>query len=663
MHRGRRRRPLFHHTLWKVHGRVVDELPRTNNSLEGWHNSFDRRVVTTHPTIRRLVAKLLKEQAYNEILLEQFSARIQQTNSVTNAKKTKVWKEITDKLNARADGQKRTVEQVKKKWRKECSRAELDLNLDAPNRVGIEGGMDIGVELARLSPVVQSDNECNIYEIETTNQTTDYTDTESPDNAFTVKMFQSLAFYTPDMVTEVYDELIQSLVDEMDEVLADFLIYFEATWIGVMHRGRRRRPPFHHTLWKVHGRVVDDLPRTNNSLEGWHNSFDRRVVTTHPTIRRLVAKLLKEQAYNEILLKQFSARIQTSLTILCELVENNIDIIQSTQTNSVTNAKKTKVWKEITDKLNVRADGQKRTVEQVKEKWRKECSRAELDLNLDAPNRVGIEGGMDIGVELARLIPVVQSDNECNILYEIETTNQTTDYTDNNEEKDIGTVSKNNRRYVRLTAIWKELGPDLCAALSAFHAFTGSDYTSAFVRKGKVRLLKALEKQPDYQKSFRVMVTSTTVSNRTKAALQRFTATMYGAKDSTNTRLNEWRYEKFMKTYGPKGNGKHLLANLKGMDASGLPPCEDELNPHIKRASFVANMWARADQNHIEQHATEENGWQLVDDHYKLVWFEGEQLPDSLIPETEELEVVDNEEEDDMDIASSDEDGSSDEDD
>ena len=50
---------------------------------------------------------------------------------------------------------------------------------------------------------------------------------------------------------------------------------------------------------------------------------------------------------------------------------------------------------------------------------------------------------------------------------------------------------------------------------------------------------------------------------------------------------------------------KNLLANLRGVDASGVPPCEDELNTHIKRAAFVANMWARADQNHIEQHPTE----------------------------------------------------------
>ena len=107
---------------------------------------------------------------------------------------------------------------------------------------------------------------------------------------------------------------------------------------------------------------------------------------------------------------------------------------------------------------------------------------------------------------------------------------------------------------------------------------------------------------------------------------------------------------------------KNLLANLRGVDASGVPPCEDELNTHIKRAAFVANMWARADQNHIEQNPTEENGWQLVDDHYKPVWLEGVQLPESLIPETEELEAMDEEDEEDMEIASSYEDNSSDED-
>ena len=34
----------------------------------------------------------------------------------------------------------------------------------------------------------------------------------------------------------------------------------------------------------------------------------------------------------------------------------------------------------------------------------------------------------------------------------------------------------------------------MCAALAAFHALTGTDYTPAMHRRGKIRLLKALEK-------------------------------------------------------------------------------------------------------------------------------------------------------------------------
>ena len=59
----------------------------------------------------------------------------------------------------------------------------------------------------------------------------------------------------------------------------------------------------------VHGRVQNDLPCTNNSIEGWHKAFDQRVGITHPTIRRLVNKIRKEQANNEIILGQLSAGV------------------------------------------------------------------------------------------------------------------------------------------------------------------------------------------------------------------------------------------------------------------------------------------------------------------------------------------------------------------
>ena len=80
-------------------------------------------------------------------------------------------------------------------------------------------------------------------------------------------MFQSLAFVEPGNVVAAFTAMMISLDNETDAVLEDFLVYFETTWIGVMQRGRRRRPLFGHSIWNVNERVVEDLPRTNNSIE------------------------------------------------------------------------------------------------------------------------------------------------------------------------------------------------------------------------------------------------------------------------------------------------------------------------------------------------------------------------------------------------------------
>ena len=66
----------------------------------------------------------------------------------------------------------------------------------------------------------------------------------------------------PDDVIEAFQQLMDSL--------SDFLAYFESTWLGIVQRGCRRRPKFDVAMWNVYNRVEDNLPRTNNSVEGWH---------------------------------------------------------------------------------------------------------------------------------------------------------------------------------------------------------------------------------------------------------------------------------------------------------------------------------------------------------------------------------------------------------
>ena len=86
--------------------------------------------------------------------------------------------------------------------------------------------------------------------------------------------------------------------------LSDFLHYFEKTWISLEHHERRRRPLFPMELWNVRDRVERALPRTNNSVEGWHRAFDIRINITHPCVSKLIRKIILEQNDNEITLEK-----------------------------------------------------------------------------------------------------------------------------------------------------------------------------------------------------------------------------------------------------------------------------------------------------------------------------------------------------------------------
>ena len=62
----------------------------------------------------------------------------------------------------------------------------------------------------------------------------------------------------------------------------------------------RKKPQFSIELWNVYDRVISNLPRSNNSIEGWHNAFAQRVSISHPTINKLTGKIRVEQSKFEI---------------------------------------------------------------------------------------------------------------------------------------------------------------------------------------------------------------------------------------------------------------------------------------------------------------------------------------------------------------------------
>ena len=67
------------------------------------------------------------------------------------------------------------------------------------------------------------------------------------------------------------------------------------------------------------------------------------------------------------------------------------------------------------------------------------------------------------------------------------------------------------------------------------------------------------------------------------------------------------------------------------------------VNEKLQHILFVSRMWANADKPIpvIQQHPSVDDGWELVADQYKPIWFEGDQLPKSLVPDKKELADAD----------------------
>ncbi|CAF2249018.1 unnamed protein product [Rotaria magnacalcarata] len=113
-----------------------------------------------------------------------------------------------------------------------------------------------------------------------------------------IKKLIALAFVPVLDVIKAYESIVDDFEDDADE----FLDYFEKTWIEERKkRGTgRKKQRFPVELWNVHDRVSQNLPHSNNSIEGCHNAFAQHVSITHPTINKSTAKIRTEQSKFEI---------------------------------------------------------------------------------------------------------------------------------------------------------------------------------------------------------------------------------------------------------------------------------------------------------------------------------------------------------------------------
>ena len=58
----------------EINSRVIQNLPRTTNDVEGWHNTFDRSLCVTQPSIWKIIDALQKDSAANHLSIAQQAA-------------------------------------------------------------------------------------------------------------------------------------------------------------------------------------------------------------------------------------------------------------------------------------------------------------------------------------------------------------------------------------------------------------------------------------------------------------------------------------------------------------------------------------------------------------------------------------------------------------
>ena len=130
-----------------------------------------------------------------------------------------------------------------------------------------------------------------------------------PEFALGMRMIPAIAFVPVDDVVDAFEILRGYLPDQA----APILDYFEA-YIG---RPRpdgdgRGNPLFPIAMWNVHVRTLEDRPRTNNNLEGWHRRFQADIGGQHPNLWRFLDVLKREEAVTSVQIAQMVAGEQAS---------------------------------------------------------------------------------------------------------------------------------------------------------------------------------------------------------------------------------------------------------------------------------------------------------------------------------------------------------------
>ena len=171
----------------------------------------------------------------------------------------------------------------------------------------------------------------------------------------------------------------------------------------------------------------------------------------------------------------------------------------------------------------------------------------------------------------------------------------------------------NNRRTLNLSAINAYLGEDVCNALISFHCFTGCDSVSSFHGKSKAKAYKLMVESAEFKATFQQLGDSFTVNEDKFCELEKFVCHLYGQGCDN---VNKARHNMFL-----------MLIKSEAR----LPPTQDALRQHVKRANYQAAVHHLCLEQTPSIPSPHGHGWKVEDGELNVVWGEQPPAPSSLL--------------------------------
>ncbi|KAG0437181.1 hypothetical protein DMUE_3839 [Dictyocoela muelleri] len=101
-----------------------------------------------------------------------------------------------------------------------------------------------------------------------------------------IRCLLSLSFVRSDKVKEYFTKIIESISTENKYLYRNIFFYFEKNYINISNENLY--------FWNTYDRTIKTIPRTTNSLEGWHRGLNNLFTRASPDLGLFGEKLQKE---------------------------------------------------------------------------------------------------------------------------------------------------------------------------------------------------------------------------------------------------------------------------------------------------------------------------------------------------------------------------------